>query len=74
MTPGDAVTVLGRPGARVTVAESMRAYYGDQELMRRLSAVPGRSAKWDTIARGIQGQLVPGQGSGPGAGQGSAAG
>ena len=52
VTPGDAVTVLGRPrdaGDGVTVAESMRAYYGDRELMRRLSAVPGRSAKWDTI-------------------------
>lgn len=61
--PGDTVTVLGRPAERVTVAESMAAYYGDDELMRRLSAVPGRSAKWDTIARGLQGQLVPGPGT-----------
>lgn len=60
--PGDTVTVLGL-AERVTVAESMAAYYGDDELMRRLSAVPGRSAKWDTIARGLQGQLVPGPGT-----------
>jgi MOSC domain-containing protein YiiM len=58
VTPGDAVTVLDRAGDGVgdgvTAAESMRAYYGDRELMRRLSAVPARSAKWDTIASGPQ--------------------
>ncbi len=58
--PGDPVTVLSRPAARVTVAESMRAYYGDRELMVRLSAVPERSTKWDTIASGAGDQLVPG--------------
>ena len=61
--PGDTVTVLGRPAERVTVAESMAAYYGDDELMRRLSAVPGCSAKWDTIVQGLRGQLVPGPGT-----------
>ena len=74
VTPGDAVTVLGRPAAGLTVAESMRAYYGDRELMRRLSAVPGRSAKWDTIARGTQGQLVPGPGATPATGTGTGTG
>jgi MOSC domain-containing protein YiiM len=44
---GDEVTVLSRPDVRVTVAESMRAYYGDDELMKRLLTVDGRSAKWD---------------------------
>jgi len=72
VTPSDAVTVLGRPAAGVTVAESMRAYYGDRELMRRLSAVPGRSAKWETIARGTEGQLAPGPGAAPATGAGSA--
>jgi MOSC domain-containing protein YiiM len=57
--PGDPVTVLSRPAARVTVAESMRAYYGDRELMVRLSAVPERSTKWDTIASGAGDQFVP---------------
>jgi len=56
VTAGDAVTVLDRlsdeVGDGVTVAESMRAYYGDRGLIHRLSAVPGRSAKWDTIASG----------------------
>lgn len=49
--PGDPVTVLSRPGVRVTVAEAMRAYYGDTELMRRLLLVPGRGGKWDETAR-----------------------
>jgi MOSC domain-containing protein YiiM len=48
--PGDTVTVVSRPGVRVTVAEAMRAYYGDTELMRRLLRVPGRGGKWDEIA------------------------
>jgi len=65
VTPGDTVTVLDRPAAGVTVAESMRAYYGDRELMSRLSAVPERSAKWDTIARGVGGPVGPGPATGP---------
>ena len=47
---GDDLEVLSRPGVAVTVAESMLAYYGDQDLMRRLLEVPGRGAKWDEIA------------------------
>jgi MOSC domain-containing protein YiiM len=47
---GDEVTVLGRPDIHVTVAESMRAYYGDDELMNRLLTVDGRSAKWAAAA------------------------
>ena len=58
--PGDPVTVLSRPAAGVTVAESMRAYYGDRELMVRLSTVPELSTKWDTIASGAGDQFVPG--------------
>ena len=73
VTPGDAVTVLGRPAAGVTVAQSMRAYYGDRELLRRLSAVPDRSAKWATIAGGTQGQLVPPPGTTPATGAGTGA-
>ena len=42
--------MLARPADRVTVAESMRAYYGDTELMRRLLLVEGRGSKWDEIA------------------------
>jgi hypothetical protein len=37
----------------VTIAESMAAYYGDQELMRRVLRVPGRGEKWDTIGAGV---------------------
>jgi MOSC domain-containing protein YiiM len=47
VAPGDEVTVLDQPAVRVTVGESMRAYYGDAELTRRLLSVPGRSTKWD---------------------------
>ena len=41
--------MVDRPAEAVTIAESMRAYYGDQELMRRVLRVPGRGEKWDEI-------------------------
>jgi MOSC domain-containing protein YiiM len=47
---GDELTVLSHPDQAVTVAESMRAYYGDQDIMRRLLEVEGRGCKWDQIA------------------------
>jgi MOSC domain-containing protein YiiM len=47
---GDDLEVVSRPSVAVTVAESMLAFYGDQDLMRRLLEVPGRGAKWDEIA------------------------
>jgi len=51
---GDGIEVVSRPEQRVTVAESMRAYYGDGGLMRTLLTVPRRGAKWDAIAeRGL---------------------
>jgi MOSC domain-containing protein YiiM len=46
---GDELTVAERPQQAVTVAESMRAYYGDRELMTRLLTVEGRGGKWDKI-------------------------
>lgn len=50
LSAGDDLEVLSRPAVAVTVAESMLAYYGDDELMRRLLEVEGRGAKWDEIA------------------------
>jgi MOSC domain-containing protein YiiM len=50
---GDDLEVVSRPVVAVTVAESMRAFYGDHDLMRRLLEVAGRSAKWDEIAAGV---------------------
>lgn len=50
---GDDLEVLNRPAVAVTVAESMLAYYGDDELMRRLLEVEGRGAKWDEIAAAV---------------------
>ena len=50
---GDDLTVLSRPDQPVTVAESMRAFYGDQEIMSRLLQVAGRGAKWDAIAANV---------------------
>jgi len=47
---GDDLAVLSRPNLAVTVAESMRAFYGDREIMTRLLQVAGRSSKWDEIA------------------------
>ena len=34
----------------MTVAEAMRAYYGDTDLMRRLLAVEDRDPSWDDVA------------------------
>ena len=50
---GDGLTVLGRPDQAVTVTESMQAYYGDREIMRRLLAVEGRGGKWDEIGAAV---------------------
>ena len=53
VAPGDQAEVVSRPAEKVTIAESMAAYYGDQELMRRVLRVPGRGEKWDTIGAGV---------------------
>jgi MOSC domain-containing protein YiiM len=50
---GDEIEVLSRPEQRVTVAESMLAYYGDADLMQTLLTVPGRGEKWDEIAERV---------------------
>jgi MOSC domain-containing protein YiiM len=50
---GDDLTVLSRPDQAVTVAESMRAFYGDRETMTRLLQVAGRGSKWDEIAADV---------------------
>jgi MOSC domain-containing protein YiiM len=50
---GDRVEVVSRPAERVTIAESMTAYYGDAALMRRLLRVEGRGLDWDHIAPGV---------------------
>lgn len=56
---GDPVTVVSRPDASVTVAEAMRAFYGDAALMRRLLQVEGRAAGWDDAALSVLGRAVP---------------
>jgi MOSC domain-containing protein YiiM len=50
---GDRLDVVSRPAERVTIAESMTAYYGDAALMRRLLRVEGRGLDWDNIAPGV---------------------
>ena len=50
---GDPVEVVSRPDERVTIAESMTAYYGDAELMSRVLRVEGRGESWDKIAPGV---------------------
>jgi MOSC domain-containing protein YiiM len=54
---GDAVEVIDRPAEQVTVAESMRAFYGDQDIMRRLLRVAGRGEKWDQHAQQVLGRV-----------------
>ncbi|GAB3684136.1 MOSC domain-containing protein [Actinocorallia lasiicapitis] len=46
---GDPVTVEFRPERGVTVAESMRAFHGDREQLRRIAALEYRPGKWDQI-------------------------
>jgi MOSC domain-containing protein YiiM len=46
---GDELEVLSQPDVAVTVAEAMRAFYGDRELMARLLRVEGRGSAWDEI-------------------------
>lgn len=60
---GDPVEVVSRPAESVTVAEAMRAYYGDAELMRRLLRVEGRGAKWDDVAFSVLGRAAPARAS-----------
>jgi MOSC domain-containing protein YiiM len=55
---GDGIEVISRPDEHVTIAESMTAYYGDAELMRRLLLVEGRGNKWDEIAVGVLGRAA----------------
>jgi MOSC domain-containing protein YiiM len=50
---GDDLLVLSRPSVAVTVAESMLAFYGDHDLMRRLLTVDGRGAKWNEIGADV---------------------
>ncbi len=50
---GDELTVVSRPSEEVTVAESMRAFYGDRDIMRRLLTVEGRGTKWDEIGADV---------------------
>jgi MOSC domain-containing protein YiiM len=57
VSTGDVVEVIDRPAERVTVAESMRAFYGDQDLMRRLLRVVGRGEKWDDIGQQVLGRV-----------------
>jgi MOSC domain-containing protein YiiM len=50
---GDEARVLSRPAQAVTVAESLLAFYGDAQIMRRLLEVEGRGSKWDTISQNV---------------------
>jgi MOSC domain-containing protein YiiM len=54
---GDPITVLSQPETRVTVAEAMRAFYGDADLLRVLLTVEGRGAKWDAHAAEVFGRV-----------------
>lgn len=53
----DPIEVLSRPARHVTVAESMRAFYGDADLMRVLLTVEGRGGKWDAIGADVLGRV-----------------
>ncbi|GII55012.1 sulfurase [Planotetraspora thailandica] len=50
---GDAIEVLDRPAASVTIGEAFAAYHGDQDALRRLLAYQGHGEKWDKIAERV---------------------
>jgi MOSC domain-containing protein YiiM len=52
---GDPAVIEHRPerGAGVTVTESFRAFHGDKDLMRRILALAGHSARWDKVAERV---------------------
>jgi MOSC domain-containing protein YiiM len=58
---GDLIEVLSRPDIKVTVAESMQAYYGDSDVMAVLLTVQGRGAKWDEIGEQVLGRVGAGR-------------
>ena len=47
---GDPIDVLSRPADSVTVAASLRASYGDREVLAKLLSLDGRSDKWAALA------------------------
>jgi MOSC domain-containing protein YiiM len=53
---GDPLELVFRPHDSVTVTESLRAYHGDKELMRRLLAYPGHAPKWDRVGERVLGR------------------
>ncbi len=53
--PGDPIEVIARPSEQVTVAEALRAHYGDEDAARRLLLVPGRSRQFDEQASSLPG-------------------
>jgi MOSC domain-containing protein YiiM len=59
VAPGDRLAVLHRPAASATIAEAMRAFYGDPGPLRKILEVPGRSARWDEVARRVLGEAAP---------------
>jgi MOSC domain-containing protein YiiM len=52
---GAEITVLARPAQRVTVAQAMRAYYGDADVMRMLLTVPNLARKWEAVGERVLG-------------------
>ena len=50
---GDRVERVHRPHDAPTVAESVRAHYGDAEQLRRIIALPTHGPTWDTRAAAV---------------------
>jgi|SRR5579875_1952939 len=47
---GDPIERLSRPEGSITVAEAMEAFYRrDVDVIRRVTAVPGHSSRWDRM-------------------------
>lgn len=51
IAPGDTVEVVDRTTPSVTVAQCLRAYYGDWDLLPALIDAPGIAARWSAMAK-----------------------
>lgn len=52
---GDPVEIVHRPESGVTIAEAVRAHYGDAEVLRRILELPGHAPRWDRTAEKLAG-------------------
>lgn len=51
LSAGNEISVVERPATSISVADALRVYYGDWDLLPRLVDAPGLAARWAAMAR-----------------------